>query len=82
MDCKVALKVAVTVVAAARVTLQVAVPLQAPLHPVKAKPVLGVAVSVMEDPEGKFAVHVLPQLIPEGALLTVPVPEPAVVTVN
>ena len=64
------------------VTLQVLVPLHAPLHPVKTKPVVGAAVKVTEDPEGKFAVQVVPQLIPDGALVTVPVPDPAVVTVS
>jgi len=74
--------VAVTLVAALIVTLQVLVPLQAPLHPAKMKPVVGAAVRVTAAPEGKFAVHVVPQLMPDGALVTVPVPEPAVVTVS
>jgi hypothetical protein len=63
-------------------TEQVPAPEQAPLHPAKVDPELGVAVRVTEVPPLKFAVHVLGQLIPAGALLTVPVPVPATVTIS
>lgn len=76
------LKVAVTDVADAAVMLHVPVPLQAPDHPAKVEPVLGVSVSVMDVPAAKLALHVWPQLIPEGALLTVPDPEPESTTLT
>src|SRR5207253_964531 len=76
-------KVAVTVVAALRVTEQVPVPEQPPpLQPVKVEPPAGVAVSVTAAPLAKLAVHVAPQVIPAGALVTVPLPVPARVTVR
>src|SRR5207247_3710196 len=76
-------KVAVTVVAALRVTVQVPVPEQPPpVQPVKVEPAAGVAVNVTEVPLAKLAVHVAPQLIPAGALVTVPLPVPAGVTVR
>ena len=68
--------------AALSVTEHVAAPLHAPLHPVKVYPVCGAAVRVTVVPLVKFAEQVEPQLIPEGELVTVPVPEPAGVTVN
>lgn len=43
---------------------------------------LGVAVNVTVLPVLKFAVQVCPQLIPEGLLVTLPVPFPASETVN
>src|SRR5262245_23485840 len=74
-------KVAVTVVAAFMVTVQAPVPAQPPpLHPVKAEPVAGVAVSVTTVPLSKGAEQVLPQLIPAGFEVTVPLPEPSRVT--
>ncbi|MBA3913029.1 MAG: hypothetical protein H0X25_04045 [Acidobacteriales bacterium] len=79
-DCKVALKVAVTDAALRTLMEQVLVPVQAPVQPVNAKPGLGVAVSVRVVPLSKFAMQVLPQSIPEGELTTVPVPEPAALT--
>jgi len=82
MDCKLAVKVAVTEAGLARFSVQVEVPLQAPLQPVKVKPASGVAESVIGDPVWKFAMQLVPQLIPAGLLDTVPVPEPAVATVT
>jgi hypothetical protein len=71
-----ALKVAVIDVAAVRVTAQVPVPLQPPpLHPVNANPFPAVAVSVTCVLFAKVPVHVGPQLIPDGLLVTVPVPD-------
>ena len=61
--------------------LQGAVPVQAPLHPVNTKLGPGAAVRVMA-PSAKFALHVVPQSIPAGALVTDPEPDPAKVTVT
>jgi hypothetical protein len=81
------LKVAVTLVAAATVTLQVdAVPAHAPDQPAKVSPVPGVSVRVTGEFGAKAAVQVVgvagEQLIPAGALVTVPLPVPAKATVN
>ena len=71
------MKVAKMAVSAARVTLHVLVPLQPPPdHPMKVDPVLAAADSVTAVPPAKLALHVVPQLIPVGALVTVPVPVP------
>src|SRR5271165_111426 len=73
-------KVAVTDCAAFIVTEHVLVPVQAPLHPVKAEPAAEVAVSItgpLNDAE-----QVVPQLIPAGVLVTVPVPDPLKITVR
>ena len=77
-------KVAVTDSAALIVIVQVPVPLQAPLplQPVNAEPLPAAAVNVTVEPLLKFALHVVPQLIPAGELVTVPVPVPAFVTVR
>jgi hypothetical protein len=76
--CAVLLNVAVTVEAVLIVKLQVVfVSLQtAPDQPAKALPADGVAVRVTFVPGAKDAVHALPQLIPAGLDVTVPVPEP------
>src|SRR2546428_3053263 len=71
-------KVAVTVVAAEIVTVQVLVPEQPPpVQPPKIEPAAGVAVSVTAVPLVKLAAQVAPQVIPAGALGTVPLPVPA-----
>jgi hypothetical protein len=74
-------KLAVTV--AAELTVQVLVPVHEPLQPLKKlmTPVR-VAVSTTDVPSTKFALHVAPdaQLIPAGALVTLP--EPLTVTVT
>src|SRR5436309_2657833 len=76
-------KVAVTVVAALRVTVQAPVPEQPPpLQPVKVEPAAGAAVSVTAVPLVKLAAQVAPQVIPAGLLVTVPVPVPALETVR
>ena len=77
------MKVAVTVVAAESVTTQVPVPEHPPpLQPVKVEPPTGVAVNVTAVPLAKLAEQVAPQLIPTGALVTVPLPVPALLTVS
>ena len=76
------LKDAVTEVFADMVTGQLPVPVHAPLQPPKVDVPDGVAVSVTEAPELKFATHVPPQLMPDGELVTVPVPGPAFETVS
>ena len=74
------LNVAVTDLAALIVTLQVPVPLQAPLQPAKVDPAAAAAVKVTTVPLLKFALQVLGQVIPLGLLVTLPLPVPAKVT--
>jgi hypothetical protein len=74
--------VAVTEVLAVRFTAHVPVPVHAPDQPVNVEPVLAVAVSVTGVALAKLALHVVPQLMPEGLLVTVPVPVPALCTVS
>src|ERR1700685_319957 len=78
-------KVAVTVLAALTVTLQVVVPAHAPDQPAKVLVATGVSVSVTCVPGAKLvehAVDVAEQLIPMGVLVIVPLPAPARETVN
>src|SRR5438034_5478563 len=76
-------KVAVTVVAALRVTVQAPGPEQPPpLQPLKVEPAAGAAVSVTAVPLVKLAVQVAPQVMPAGLLVTVPAPVPALETVS
>ena len=77
-----AVNVAVTAAAAVTVTTQAPVPVHAPLHPAKVDPLAATCVNVTIVPLAKLATHAVPQLIPAGALVTVPVPVPAFVTVN
>src|SRR5262249_60390339 len=53
-----------------------------PLQPVKVEPAAGVAVNVTAVPIVKDVEQVVPQEIPVGALVTVPLPAPALVTVS
>src|SRR5439155_3628020 len=53
-----------------------------PLQPVKVEPAAGAAVSVTAVPLVKLAAQVAPQLIPAGALVMVPLPVPALLTVS
>src|SRR5438094_9989412 len=77
------LKVAARVVAAFSVTAQVPVPEQPPpLHPVNVEPAAGVAVSVTAVPFANDAEHAAPHEMPAGALVTVPVPAPVLLTVS
>src|SRR6267154_5912067 len=75
-------KFAVHVVFEVRVTTHAPVPAQPPLQPRKAEFVSAVAVSVTTELLVKLAVHVAPQLIPAGELVTVPVPAPIFTTVR
>ena len=75
-----AANVAVTLLAASIVTMHPAVPLQAPPQPEKVLVASAVAVSVTTLPWAKIALQTLPQVIPAGALVTVPVPFPEVRT--
>jgi len=77
------INVAVTDWAAFIVTTQLPVPVHpAPLQPVNTEPPAGVAVNVTEVPLANDAVHVAPQLIPAGLLVTVPPLLPVLVTVR
>ena len=64
VSAKTGVNVAVTVVAAVRVTVQGPMPVQVPLQPVKTEPGAGVAVSVTSVPLTKLAVQMVPQSIP------------------
>lgn len=75
-----ALKVAVTLAAAFSVTTQVDVPEHEPLHPAKAEPAAGVAVSVTAVPVVNVAVQVAPQSSPAGTEEIVPLPVPCFAT--
>ena len=78
-----ALKVAVTVLADVIDTMHAPVPLQEPPdQPPKVCPTEGVAVNETRVPIAKVARQVEPQLIPAGFEVTVPVPEPVLVTVK
>jgi hypothetical protein len=81
--CGIWAKLAVTLRAALIATLhELAVPLQEPLHPAKVEPVPGVAVRVTVASCAKLALQVAPQLMPVGALVTVPVPAPLRLTLR
>ena len=67
-------KEAVTFLVALSVTVQLAVPLHAPDQPLKVAPLAGVAVRVTAVPLVNEALQVLPQLMPLGLLLMVPLP--------
>jgi hypothetical protein len=73
---------AVTDVLAFRVTVQVPFPEHAPDQPLKVVRAAGAAVSTTVVPVVNDAPHVVPQLIPAGLLVTLPVPVPVSVTVS
>jgi hypothetical protein len=74
--------VAVMLCAAFIVTTQLPNPLQAPPQPLKPKPFAGAAVSVTWAPGAKLALQLDGQLIPEGELVTVPLPVTLTANVN
>jgi hypothetical protein len=74
------LNVAVQDLFASTVTVADPVPEQLPDQPAKDEPDAGVALRVTEVPLLKFAEQVLPQLMPAGELVTVPLPVPAFTT--
>ena len=73
---------AVTDVAALSVTVHVPVPVQPPLQPLKIEPAAGAAVKVTAVPLANAAAQVVPQEMPAGALVMVPVPAPLELTVS
>jgi hypothetical protein len=77
-----AVNVAVTEALPVNFTLQAPVPVQAPDQPANVEVVFEAAVSVTTVPLVKLALHVAPQLIPAGLLVTVPAPVPAFLTVS
>ena len=74
------MNVAVTARAAVIDTVQVLVPVHAPLQPVNVEPLAAAAVSVTDVPLAKLALQVAPQLMPPVFDVTVPVPVPVFVT--
>src|SRR6266702_3468005 len=71
-------KVAVTLGACVMLTVQEPVPLHpSPLQPANVEPLAATAASVTLVPELNGALHVLPQVIPAGLEVTVPLPVPA-----
>jgi hypothetical protein len=62
--------------------VQAPAPVHAPVHPAKTELAFCFAVSVTELPLAKLAIHVEPQIIPDGVLVTVPPPAPALWTVS
>ena len=76
------LNVAVAEAFALKVMLHEPVPLHAPDHPANVEVELGEALSVTAVPLANVVLHVLPQLIPAGLLVIVPLPAPAPCTVT
>jgi hypothetical protein len=78
----VVLNVAVTDSAASIVTEQLATPVHAPVQPANVEPEFGTWASATDVPLAKLAAHVPGHAIPAGVLVTVPPPDPAMVTVS
>ena len=64
------------------VTKHEPVPEQAPIQPVKTESAAGVGVRVTEVPLMKLAKQELPQSMPEGEEVTVPLPVPVLLRVR
>lgn len=82
LGATVVLNVAVTASAAFMVTAQLPVPVHAPLQPPNVEPTPAVCARVTSVPLAKLAAHVPGQVTPAGVLVTVPLPDPAFVTVR
>jgi hypothetical protein len=67
-------KFAVTLVLDEKVMLQAAVPLQPPVQPPNVNPASGMAFKVTVVPALKLKRQMVPQLIPVGVLVTLPLP--------
>src|SRR5690349_12978248 len=63
-------------------TTHASVPLHAPLQPAKVEPSAGDGVSVTLVPVRYDSLQSTPQVMPAGALVTVPAPIPALLTVS
>src|SRR6266536_2158644 len=75
------LKVALTVLAASIVRLhEAAFPVQPPLQPVNVEPAAAISETVTTVPGLYSSAQSDPQLMPSGLLLTVPLPEPSLLT--
>ena len=78
-----AARIALLVLLGAKPVLaQVPVPEQSPDQPVNFEPAPAAAVRVTEVPSTNCAEHVAPHAIPAGELVTVPEPEPLLLTVS
>jgi hypothetical protein len=77
-----ALKVAVTFVLALISMEHVSVPLHGPPQPENIDSLVGVGVNIIDTPAAKMELQVVPQLIPAGELVIVPVPDPKSVVVK
>jgi hypothetical protein len=73
---------ALTAVSEIIVSAHAPVPPHAPLQPRKTEFAEGVALSVSEDPLLSASAQLLPQLMPEGALVIEPVPAPNLLTLR
>jgi hypothetical protein len=62
------------------VTMHAPAPVQSPDHPPNVEPTAADADSITMVPAAKVAEHVVPQLIPVGLEVTVPVPVPPFMT--
>ena len=82
-DAVAGLNVAVTVTSELSVTVQIPAPVHPPpLQPENTEPLAATAVRATLVSLAKLAEHVLPQLIPVGPLVTVPVPVPFLVRLS
>ena len=64
------------------VSTQPLVPVHAPFQPMNVEPLAGAAVSVTDAFAPKLATHAVPQLMPEGDEVMVPLPVPALDTLS